>query len=268
MENVLIITDHKQTTRLKQTTWLKHRTILYPKTILYLKIKLSVRLVEAKPLYMIKIVNVTPMIKFVLNAIKTTNSTVKEFVSLNQQSLFQIVKLWPMEPVLNVKPGIIWIKVEIVSNYLQTVLQSIRQVHAQNVLKDSYWLQVVFVLNKLLTVPNIPPKECVKHVNQVSTLMLKVCALFFQPIAFLLTKQEPVPLVNLGTQSMLKEPVSSCHRIVTWPMLTVSAQNAILASISINKWNVKHYLITVLKLMHWEDVLNVKMIWSSLMVNV
>lgn len=43
-----------------------------------------------------------------------------------------------MEPVLNVKPGTIWIKVEIVSNYLQTVLQSIQQVHAQNVFLDSY----------------------------------------------------------------------------------------------------------------------------------
>lgn len=82
MENVLITTDHKQT------------TILYPRTILYLKTKLSVRLAEKmKPLYMIKIVNVTTTIKFVSNAIKTTNWTVKEFVSLNLQSLFQIVKL-------------------------------------------------------------------------------------------------------------------------------------------------------------------------------
>lgn len=51
-------------------------------------------------------------------------------------------------------------------------------------------------------------------------------------------------------------------------MLTVSVQNAILGSISINKWYVKHYLRTVQKLIHWENVLNVKMIWSSLMVNV
>ena len=155
---------------------------------------------EVKPLYMIKIVNVIPTIKFVSNAIKTTNWTVKEFVSPNQQSLFQIVELWPMELVPNVKPGIIWIKVEIVSNYLQTVLQSIQQVHAQNVFEDSYWLQAAFVLNKLLTVLNIPLKECVKHANPVSTLTLKVCASFFQLIAFLLTKQELVLLVNLGTQ--------------------------------------------------------------------
>jgi len=62
------------------------------------------------------------MTKFVLSAIKTMSWTVKEFVNLNKQSLFRIVKLLLMEHVLNVKPVTIWIKVKIVSNSLQTVL--------------------------------------------------------------------------------------------------------------------------------------------------
>lgn len=87
---------------------------------------------------MMKIVNAILMTKFVLSAIKTMSQTVKEFVNLNKQSLFRIVKLLLMEHVLNVKPVTIWIKVKIVSNSLQTVLPQIQQAHAQNVLKDLY----------------------------------------------------------------------------------------------------------------------------------
>ena len=43
-------------------------------------------------------------------------------------------------------------------------------------------------------------------------------------------------------------------------MPTVSAQNVILASILISKWNVKLCLKIVLKPTHWEDVPNVKTI--------
>ena len=116
MENVLTTMVHKM------TTWHYQTTTLYLKTILYLIIQLLVLLVEVEFSNMMKIVNVILMTKFVLSAIKTMSWTVKEFVNLNKQSLFRIVKLLLMEHVLNVKPVTIWIKVKIVSNSLQTVL--------------------------------------------------------------------------------------------------------------------------------------------------
>lgn len=170
--------------------------------------------------------------------------------------------------VLNVKLDFIWIKLENVFNFRQTAQKLTQQEHALNVFKDLYWLKAVFVLNKLLTVPNTVHKELANHAIQAFILMPKVHALFFQPTVFQQIKLELALLVRLVTLLILKEHVNLCLKIVTWLTLTVFVHNATWASILINKRFAKLYLIIVLKLIQMENVLNVKMILSFLMVNV